>query len=120
VDLLVRRDPEVLFPDALGIGRFVKIGISARAFTAPFVGTVEIVAGALLVVGLLTRLCALMLIIDIAVAIASTKIPMLVHKGFWAAMHEARTDLAMAFGLVFLLWSGGGPWSLDERIVRRR
>jgi len=61
-----------------------------------------------------------MLLIDIAVAIASTKIPMLIHKGFWAAMHEARTDLAMAFGLVFLLWSGGGPWSLDERLVRRR
>ena len=109
-----------LFPDALGIGRFVKIGIPAPAFTAPFVGVVEIVAGALLVVGLLTRLCALMLLIDIAVAIASTKIPMLIHKGFWAAMHEARTDLAMAFGLVFLLWSGGGPWSLDERLVRRR
>jgi putative oxidoreductase len=109
-----------LFPDALGIGRFIKIGIPSAAFSAPFVGVVEIVAGALLIVGLLTRPAALMLLIDIAVAIASTKVPMLVHKGFWAAMHEARTDLAMAFSLVFLLWSGAGPWSLDQRLARRR
>ena len=109
-----------LFPAALGVGRFVKIGIPAPAFTAPFVGVVEIVAGALLILGLLTRPAALMLLIDIAVAIASTKIPLLLQKGLWPAMHEARTDLAMAFGLVFLLWSGGGPWSLDERLVRRR
>src|SRR5437762_10506950 len=80
-----------LFPDALGVGRFIKIGIPAPAFTAPFVGVVEIVAGALLIVGLVTRLASIALLIDIAVAIASTKIPMLIHKGFWAAMHEART-----------------------------
>lgn len=109
-----------LFPDALGVGRFLKIGIPAPAFTAPFVGAVEIVAGALLIVGLATRVASIALLIDIAVAIASTKIPLLLHKGFWPAMHEARTDLAMAFGLVFLLWSGGGPWSADERLVRPR
>lgn len=37
-----------LFPDALGVGRFIKIGIPSPLFTAPFVGVVEIVAGALL------------------------------------------------------------------------
>jgi putative oxidoreductase len=108
-----------LFPEALGVGRFIKIGIPAPAFTAPFVGAVEIVAGVLLIVGLATRLASIALLIDIAVAIASTKIPMLLQKGFWAAMHEARTDLAMAFGLVFLLWCGGGTWSADERLIRR-
>jgi uncharacterized membrane protein YphA (DoxX/SURF4 family) len=108
-----------LFPDALGVGRFAKIGIPWPAFTAPFVGVVEIVAGALVAVGLLTRLGAAALLVDIAVAIASTKIPMLVHKGFWPAMHEARTDLAMAFSLVFLLWCGAGGWSIDARLTRR-
>jgi putative oxidoreductase len=108
-----------LFPAALGVGRFAKIGIPAPAFTAPFVGVVEIVAGSLIVFGLLTRVAAIALFIDIAVAIVSTKIPMLVQKGFWPAMHEARTDLAMAFCLVFLLWSGGGVWSVDERLRRR-
>jgi len=108
-----------LFSDALGVGRFVKIGIPMPGFTAPFVGVVEIVGGALLIVGLATRLAAIALFIDIAVAIVTTKIPMLVHKGFWAAAHEARTDLAMAFGLVFLLWCGAGAWSLDARLARR-
>jgi putative oxidoreductase len=108
-----------LFPGALGVGRFMKIGIPSPAFTAPFVGFVEILAGTLIVFGLLTRLAAIALLVDIAVAIASTKIPMLVQKGFWPTMHEARTDLAMAFCLVFLLWSGGGIWSVDERLQRR-
>lgn len=108
-----------LFPEALGVGRFVKIGIPMPTFTAPFVGVVEIVGGALLIAGLATRLAAIALFIDIAVAIASTKIPVLVHKGFWAAAHEARTDLAMAFSLVFLLWCGAGAWSLDARIAGR-
>src|SRR5579863_9226122 len=44
-----------LFPDALGIGRFVKIGIPAPQFSAPFVGVVEIVCGALLIVVLVTH-----------------------------------------------------------------
>ena len=41
------------------------------------------------------------------------------QKGFWSTMHEARTDLAMAFCLVFLRWPGGGIWSIDERLLRR-
>ena len=109
-----------LFPVALGVGRFVKIGIPSPELTAPFVGIVEIVGGTLIAFGLLTRLAAIALLIDIAVAIVSAKIPMLAQKGFWPAMHEARTDLAMAFCLVFLLWSGGGTWSVDERWRRIR
>ena len=89
--------------------------VSGIAFV---VGIVEIVAGTLIVFGLVTRFAAIALLIDIAVAIASTKIPMLAQKGFWPAMHEARTDLAMAFCLVFLVWSGGGTWSVDERLRR--
>jgi uncharacterized membrane protein YphA (DoxX/SURF4 family) len=65
-----------LVPDALGVGRFVKIGIPFPSFTAPFAGIVEIVAGTVIVFGLLTRLAAIAPL-DIGVAIASTKIPML-------------------------------------------
>jgi putative oxidoreductase len=102
-----------LFPDALGVGRFEKIGIPAPGFTAPFVGTVEIVFGALLIAGLLTRAAAIPLIVDIGVAIAATKVPLGLQKGFWTAIHEARTDFAMLFGAIFLLIAGAGPWSLD-------
>jgi len=108
-----------VFPEALGVGRFIKIGIPMPAMSAPFVGIVEIVAGALLIVGLLTRLASLLLLIDISVAIATTKVPMLVAKGFWATAHEARTDWAMFCGLLFLLMAGAGSRSLDARLLRR-
>jgi len=108
-----------LFPAALGVGRFIKIGIPAPQFFAPFVGVVEIVCGAFLIVGLLTRLAAITLLIDIGVAIATTKIPMLGKAAFWGTMHEARTDFCMLLGLIFLLIAGSGRLSLDERFEKR-
>jgi uncharacterized membrane protein YphA (DoxX/SURF4 family) len=107
-----------LFPAALGMGRFVKIGIPAPSLTAPFVGAVEIVCGACLILGLLTSLSAIPLLIDISVAIATTKVPMLVHQGFWPAAHEARTDFCMLLGLLFLLFVGAGPISFDRALRR--
>ncbi len=104
-----------LFPAALGVGRFVKIGIPAPHFFAPFVGVVEIVCGAMVIVGLLTRLAACALLINITVAILTTKVPMLLHSGFWAMMHESRTDICMWLGALFLLIVGAGPWSADSR-----
>jgi putative oxidoreductase len=108
-----------LFPENLGVGRFAKIGIPDPSFTAPFVGVVEIVFGTLIIVGLLTRLSTIPLLIDISVAIATTKFPMLLDKGFWAAAHEARTDLCMLFGLLFLLLVGAGAISIDSYLTRR-
>jgi uncharacterized membrane protein YphA (DoxX/SURF4 family) len=77
-----------LYPAMLGVGRFEKIGIPDPAFFAAFVGVVEIACATLLIVGLLTRLATIPLIIDISVAIVTTKIPMLAKSGFWAMMHE--------------------------------
>jgi uncharacterized membrane protein YphA (DoxX/SURF4 family) len=108
-----------LFPDELGVGRFVKIGIPAPAIMAPFVGYCEIVCGALILIGLLTRVAAIPLIIDMLVAIATTKIPMLLERGFWALAHEARVDYAMLLGSVFLLIVGAGTWSVDARLASR-
>ena len=105
-----------LFPSALGVGRFTKIGIPAPQFFAPFVGVVEIVCGTLLIVGLVTRLAAIPLMIDISVAIITTKIPMLYTAGFWSMAHEARTDYCMLLGLLFLLLVGSGPFSIDRRV----
>ena len=105
-----------LFPAALGVGRFAKIGIPAPHFFAPFVGVVEIVCGLLVIVGFLTRLAAIPLAIDISVAIATTKIPVLAKDGFWGTMHEARTDLCMLLGYLFLIAVGSGRLSLDTTV----
>jgi uncharacterized membrane protein YphA (DoxX/SURF4 family) len=44
---------------------------------------------------------------------------MLAKSGFWAAMHEARTDYCMWLGALFLLIVGAGSWSLDAYLSRR-
>ena len=84
-----------LFPNDLGVGRFTKIGIPAPEVMAPFVGVCEIVCGVLFLLGLLTRFAAITMIINMLVAISTTKVPMLLHDGFWKMAHEARTDWAM-------------------------
>jgi putative oxidoreductase len=121
-----------LFP-ALGVERFLKIGIPAPEIMAPFVGVVEIVGGSLLLVGLLTRLAALILLINISVAIVSTKVPILLghgfwtftlpdlkRYGFWSMAHEARTDLCMWLGSLHLILVGAGTFSVDALLARRR
>jgi uncharacterized membrane protein YphA (DoxX/SURF4 family) len=109
-----------IYPADLGVGRFVKIGIPSPQMMAPFVGVIEIVCGALILVGLLTRLAAIPLIVDMLVAISTTKIPILIKSGFWAMAHEARVDYAMLLGSIFLLIVGGGLCSLDAWVLSRR
>jgi putative oxidoreductase len=108
-----------LFPDTLGVGRFITIGIPAPHFFAPFVGVVEIVFGFLIILGLFTRLAAIPLIANISVAILTTKIPILMAKGFWAMAHEARVDYSMLLGLIFLLIVGSGGYSFDSHLSKR-
>lgn len=72
-----------LYPGELGTGRFAKIGIPSPEVMGAFVGGVEIVCGALVIIGLLTRFAAIPLLIDISVALVSTKMPILLGQGFW-------------------------------------
>jgi uncharacterized membrane protein YphA (DoxX/SURF4 family) len=105
-----------LFADTLGSGRFAKIGLPNPDFLGPFVGTFEIACGALVLVGLFTRLAALPLFIIISVALITTKVPMVWTDGLWSALHASRTDWAMFLGTIFLIIKGGGRWSADRRM----
>jgi len=120
-------------PAALGAGRFAKIGIPAPEVMGPFVGVVETVCGTLVLVGLLTRLAAVPLVIDMIAAILSTKLPIFLGHGYflfsaptgskaglWAMLHEARTDLSMLCASVFLVLVGAGSSSLDDRLSQHR
>jgi putative oxidoreductase len=109
-----------VFSDSLGIGRFLKIGIPFPGIMAPFVGIIEIVCGGLILLGLFVRIASIPLIIDIVVAIATTKIPIMLEKGSWAMVHEGRTDWSMLLGLIFLLIVGSGRWSLDDLRTRSK
>src|SRR5271166_5879549 len=119
---------KLAFPEVLGAGRFANIGIPYPEVMGPFVGTVEIVCGALVILALLTRLAATPLIVIMTVAIVSTKLPIwaghdiwifhtrkLARYGFWNMAHEARDDFLMLLGSLYLLIAGAGAWSLDAR-----
>jgi len=56
------------------------------------------------------------LVIDISVAIATTKIPTLANTGFWGTVHETRTDLCMLLGSLFLIAVGSGRLFLDTTV----
>lgn len=105
-----------LFPQLDGTGRFAKIGIPYPGFLGPLTGATELVCGALLIIGLFTRLAVVPLLVVIGVAIYSTKLPMLSVKGFWPTMHESRADVCMLFGLLFLLLAGPGKFSVDNTL----
>ncbi len=107
-----------LFPAELGTGRFRKIGLPDPETLGPFVGTVEIVCGAMLLAGLLTRLATVPLLIIMLVALATTKSEVYATEGFWAMLHGSRTDWAMLLGSVFLLIRGGDRWSADRLLMR--
>jgi uncharacterized membrane protein YphA (DoxX/SURF4 family) len=108
-----------LYPEQLGSGRFIKIGLPMPEFLGPFVGTFEITCGSLVLLGFLTRLAVIPLLAIMAVALATTKWPMLAEQGFWYMAHESRTDWSMTLGSLYLLIVGGGPWSLDARRTTR-
>ncbi len=69
--------------------------------------------------GFLTRLAAIPLLIDITVALYTTKIVSFAKNGLWSTLHEARTDVSMMLGLIFLFIVGGGSLALDNFLRSR-
>lgn len=105
-----------LFPESVGAGRFEKIGFANPEGLATLVATLEIICGLLMLAGLIVRLAAIPLITIMATAIISTKIPILMQKGFWQMAHDSRTDFAMTMLLIFILIYGAGKLSADMRL----
>ena len=113
-----------------GVGRFTKLGLPFPQATANFVGVLEIVGGILIITGFLTRPIAIPFIIEMLVAILSTKIalylgtsplplpPVPPQIGFWAVLHEVRSEYAQLMTTMFLLVAGPGRWSLDAVLAR--
>lgn len=107
-----------LYPELRGAGRFAALGIPAPEFFGPFVGGFEVGCGALVLLGLLTRLAVVPTAVVMLVAIYTTQLPVLQKEGFWFMANRIRTDYAMLLGSLFLLSVGGGRWSLDAHVSR--
>ena len=112
--------------DALGPGRFAKIGLPASDLLANLDGVLEIGCGLLILAGLFTKLATLPMIADMLGAILLTKVPLLwgsaalypKEAGIWDFLHEARLEFAMLCGCLFLLIAGAGSYSVDARVNR--
>jgi uncharacterized membrane protein YphA (DoxX/SURF4 family) len=115
-----------------GVGRFTKLGFPLPELTAGFVAWVEILGGLLLLVGFMTRFTAIVFVIEMLVAMATTKISMFLGTsplpappspptiGFWAVLHEIRSEYAQLLTCLFMTIVGPGVWSLDAWLARRK
>ena len=95
------------------------------AFPAPFpvhplppmliaAGTIELVAGLLITVGLFTRLAALLASGEMAIAYFIGHFP----KGFWPAQNMGEGAILFCFVFLYIAAAGPGAWSIDG--ARRR
>jgi putative oxidoreductase len=108
-----------------GIGRFTKLGIPFPEFSANFIGGLEIVGGLCLMLGLFTRVFGGLFICEMIVAILTTKVSLYLgtsplplppappQVGFWAVLHEIRSDYAQLMTCWFFCLVGPGVRSLD-------
>jgi uncharacterized membrane protein YphA (DoxX/SURF4 family) len=122
---------KLMYPEALDAGRFSALGLPSPDTLATVVAAIEIACGALILLGLFTRLAALVLLLDTVLVIAATKVPILLGHGywgfadptgpigFWSMAQQARADIAMLLGCAFLVSVGPGGISIDHRYLRR-
>jgi putative oxidoreductase len=115
-----------------GVGRFTKLGMPMPEILANAIALLEIGGGLLVMAGLFTRFISVPFILEMIVAMLATKIslylgtsplplpPALPKVGFWAVLHEIRSDYAQIMTSIFLLAAGPGPWSLDAWLARRQ
>ena len=108
-----------------GVGRFTKLGFPFPEATAHIIATGEIIGSLLLLFGLFTRYVSFYFIIQMIVAVLSTKIGLYLGNsplplpavppkiGIWAVEHESRSDYAQIMTCLFLLIEGAGRMSID-------
>lgn len=79
-------------------------------------GIIELVCGTLLVLGLATRPAAFLASGEMAVAYFVAHAP----RSFFPILNDGRPAVAFCFVFLYLAVAGGGAWSLDALLERRR
>jgi len=91
------------------------------AFPAPFpiqpvptlflaAGVIELIAGALITIGLFTRLAAFIAAGEMAVAYFYTHFP----QSFWPVVNKGEGAILFCFIFLYLAAAGPGAWSVDK------
>jgi putative oxidoreductase len=94
---------------------------SEHAFPALFSltglqGILELVGGFLILIDFLTRPVAFILAGDMAVAYFMAHAP----KDFFPTLSGGQLAILFCFVFLYLVFAGGGEWSIDAQIARRR
>jgi len=77
-------------------------------------GFIELIGGALLVIGLLTQPAAFILSGEMAVAYFMSHAP----KGFYPLLNGGTLAIMYCFAFLYLATAGGGPWSVDAAMKK--
>lgn len=107
-------------PSTFGRMMLAELGVPLPVFFGYFVTLLELAGGILLVVGLLSRLSALLLAIDLVVAILLVKVGIGLIAPMGAMLPGAELDLALIAGFVAILLMGPGKPSLDHALGLER
>ena len=78
-------------------------------------GTIELILGGLLILGLFTRPVAFILSGEMAFAYFLGHFP----KGFIPLLNGGNAAILFCFACLYLACAGGGPWSLDAMMRKR-
>jgi putative oxidoreductase len=92
------------------VDSFERYGVPLPDASVFAAGTVELLGGLLLLVGLVTRVTAAVVTINMTVAL-------LTGGRVEVDLYHLGLGSVLLIAAVFLLWAGGGPWSIDERLV---
>ncbi len=94
--------------------RFMEWGIPAPAFNAALSGFTELIGGALVVVGLFTRLAGIPMVINMAVAVLAVKMKNVTGLDEFVELDEP----LYALSFLWLVFAGPGKVSLDHLLFR--
>ena len=78
-------------------------------------GMLELVGGALMVLGLFTRPVAFLLSGEMAVAYFYAHAP----RGFFPLLNGGDAAVLYCFAFLYLFFAGPGPWSIDAMMKRK-
>jgi putative oxidoreductase len=81
-----------------------------------FAGAIELAGGVLLTLGLFTRAAALIMSGEMAVGYFIAHAP----RGFFPLVNGGDAAVLYCFIFLYLVFAGGGPWSLDALLWRDR
>lgn len=79
-------------------------------------GVLEVVGGALIILGFLTRPTAFILAGEMAVAYFQFHFA----RSFWPTVNMGQPAILDCFIFLYLMLAGAGPWSVDAMLARRR